>query len=124
MNLYSKRRALANTKFAFNKLTHHLFALKAKIDSLSEEIRQEELALHIATKHSAITYIPEGKFTKKNSITSFKKGQPVSSALAKKYLDYAQTLSNDSRQELRIALRDLIKPSDSSDSPGTVRGDK
>ena len=111
MKLHLKRKALSNAKFAFNKLTHHLFALKVRIDTLSEEVRQDELALHIATSPDAITYIPEGKSTRKTNLILPNKRKPVSSTIAKKYLDYANTLSNGSKRELQITLRTQLNMS-------------
>lgn len=108
MTLYEKRQQLRGLKSAFNKLTHHLLDLRSRVQDLTEEIRQEELEIYLATVEGAVTYIPEGKShqTSPRILPSFR--TPPSSKTTKKHLDYISTLSTDNRMDLLISLRDSI----------------
>lgn len=111
MTLYEKRQQLRGLKSAFNKLTHHLLDLRTRVQDLSEEIRQEELEIYLATVEGAVTYIPEGKSRTTSERTTSKRttsGTPPSSKTLKKHLDYISTLSADDKTNLIIALRDAF----------------
>lgn len=106
MTLYQKRQHLRGLRSAYDKLAHHLIDLRSRVQTLTEDVRQEELELYIATVEGAVTYIPEGKSSKRPTKTPSPKVVNPSSKVTKKYVNYISKLSSEDRLEFLISLRD------------------